>query len=88
MDVGQRLPVDVADDEASVGLRGVHGGGNGLCAALVPFSARRGGICWVDESVACKYCRSLGAAVAVLIGELWAAQVHAADYDVGPIHIA
>ena len=39
-------------------------------------------------TIACKYCRSLGAAVAVLIGELWAAQVHAADYDVGPIHIA
>jgi copper(I)-binding protein len=39
-------------------------------------------------TIACKYCRSLGAAAAVLIGELWAAQVHAADYDVGPIHIA
>ena len=39
-------------------------------------------------TIACKYCRSLGAAVAVLIGELCAAQVHAADYDVGPIHIA
>jgi copper(I)-binding protein len=39
-------------------------------------------------TIACKYCRSLGAAVAFLIGELWAAQVHAADYDVGPIHIA
>ena len=39
-------------------------------------------------TIACKYCRSLGAAVAVLIGELWAAQVQAADYDVGPIHIA
>ena len=33
-------------------------------------------------TVACKYCRSLGAAVAVLIG------LHVADYDVGPIHIA
>ena len=39
-------------------------------------------------TIACKYCRSLGAAVAVLIGELWAAQVHASDYDVGSIHIA
>ena len=37
-------------------------------------------------TITCKYCRSLGAAVAVLIGELWAAQVQAADYDVGPIH--
>ena len=52
---------------------------------LSPFSARRGGVCWVDESgvcvqvsskercddaIACKYCRGLGAAVAVLIGEL------------------
>ena len=39
-------------------------------------------------TIACKYSRSLGAAAAVLIGELWAAQVDAADYDVGPIHIA
>ena len=39
-------------------------------------------------TIACKYCRSLGAAVAVLIGQLWTAQVQAADYDVGPIHIA
>ena len=38
--------------------------------------------------IACNYCRNLGAAVAVLIGQLWAAQVQAADYDVGPIHIA
>src|SRR6516165_3516593 len=38
--------------------------------------------------IACKYCRSLVAAMAVLIGQLWAAQVQAADYDVGPIHIA
>jgi len=39
-------------------------------------------------TIACKYRRGLGAAVVVLIGELWAAQVRAADYDVGPIHIA
>jgi hypothetical protein len=39
-------------------------------------------------TIACKYCRGLGAAVAVLIGELWAAQVQASDYDVGSIHIA
>ena len=39
-------------------------------------------------TIACKYCRSLGAAVAVLICQLWLAQVQAADYDVGPIHIA
>jgi len=41
-------------------------------------------------TLACKYCRNLGVAVAVLIGQLWAAQVQAADYeyDVGPIHIA
>ena len=39
-------------------------------------------------TIACKYCRSLGAAMAVLICQLWAAQVEAADYDVGPIHIA
>ena len=42
----------------------------------------------VMTTIACKYCRSLGAAVAVLIGQLWTAQVQAADYDVGPIHIA
>jgi periplasmic copper chaperone A len=41
-------------------------------------------------TIACKYRRSLGVAVAILIGQLWAAQVQAADYeyDVGPIHIA
>jgi periplasmic copper chaperone A len=39
-------------------------------------------------TIAFKYCRSLGAAMAVLIGQLWAAQVEAADYDVGSIHIA
>jgi copper(I)-binding protein len=39
-------------------------------------------------TIACKCCRGLGAAVAVLIGELWAAQVQASDYDVGSIHIA
>jgi copper(I)-binding protein len=39
-------------------------------------------------TTACKYWCSLGAAVAVLIGQLWSAQVQAADYDVGPIHIA
>ena len=39
-------------------------------------------------TIACKCCCGLGAAVAVLIGELWAAQVQAADYDVGPIHVA
>jgi copper(I)-binding protein len=42
----------------------------------------------VMTTIASKYCRSLGAAVAVLIGQLWAAQVQAADYDVGPIHIS
>src|SRR6516162_9421140 len=37
----------------------------------------------------CKCRRSLGgAAVVVLIGSLWAVPVQAADYDVGPIHIA
>ena len=36
-----------------------------------------------------KYRRSLGGtALAFLIGALWAAPVQAADYDVGPIHIA
>ena len=39
-------------------------------------------------TIACKSRRGLGAAVAVLIGELWAAQVQASDYDVGSIHIA
>jgi periplasmic copper chaperone A len=42
----------------------------------------------VMTTIACKCCRGLGAAVAVLIGELWAAQVQASDYDVGSIHIA
>jgi copper(I)-binding protein len=37
---------------------------------------------------ACKYSRPLGIAAAVLIGQVWAAQVQATDYDVGPIHIA
>jgi copper(I)-binding protein len=37
---------------------------------------------------ACKYRRSLGTVLAVLMGQLWAAQVQAADYDAGPIHIA
>jgi copper(I)-binding protein len=39
-------------------------------------------------TIACKYCRSLGAAMAVLICQLWATQVQAADYDVGSIRIA
>ena len=39
-------------------------------------------------TIASKYCRSLGAAVVVLIGQLWPAQVQAADYDVGPMRIA
>jgi periplasmic copper chaperone A len=39
-------------------------------------------------TIACKYCHSLGAAAAVLIGQLWPVQVQADDYDVGPIHIA
>jgi hypothetical protein len=39
-------------------------------------------------TIACKCCCGLGAAVAVLIGGLWAAQVQASDYDAGSIHIA
>jgi periplasmic copper chaperone A len=39
-------------------------------------------------TIACKCCGSLGAAMGILIGQLWAVQVQAADYDVGPMHIA
>jgi hypothetical protein len=37
-------------------------------------------------TIACRYPRSLGACV-VVIGQVWRAQVLAADYDVGSIYI-
>jgi hypothetical protein len=38
-------------------------------------------------TIACEYPRSLGSCGVIVIGQLWGAQVLAADYDVGSIHI-
>src|SRR5580692_1093171 len=70
---------------SSPSLRGAVAFVGSMKAAYVFRRPARSG---VMTTIACKYCRGLGAAVAVLIGELWAAQVQASDYDVGSIHIA
>src|SRR4029077_16652970 len=91
------------DDEASVGLLGgprwwewpqcgscppsLSGAVAFVGSMKGAYVFRRPARSGVMTTIACKYYRGLGAAVAVLIGELWAAQVQASDYDVGSIHM-